>query len=130
MSLKDIKFQSQETFAGVEETADNTLYFVEAIPCISAVDDVNTNKVRIFSDKWCEQYGISGNIGSKQSVTITMKQSFTDTSFNVLITAFGSSHGTACPNSVVTAKTQNTFTIYNGGGNTLKFMWEAKGFIS
>ena len=128
-NLRNIKFQSQNTFSGVSETADDTLYFVEAVALISA-NDYTTDRVRIFSDKWCEQYGQTASVAAGSSVTVSLRQTYKDISYVAFAIGLGESASSANSNSVITSKSQGSFTIYNGSSKALSFMWEAKGYIN
>lgn len=127
--LRDIKVQSQNTFAEVSETADDTLYFVEAIVVVKSYRS-GTDWYRIYSDGWCEQGGQTNSVAPGTTVPVVLHKGLDTSDFSLMITSIGSYSADTSSCCMVTAKTANTFTLVNGCSTNQAFMWEAKGYLN
>ena len=127
--LKNVKVQSQNSFAGISETNDNTLYFVEANVVVSTYRN-GTEWRRVWSDGWCEQGGQTNSIPRNRTIVVPLEQVYSNSSYTINITGIGSYSNTNSSTPVVTARANGSFSITNGSSTEQSFMWETKGYIN
>lgn len=129
VNLKKINVQSQETFAGVGETSDDSLYFVESVVVINTFHN-GADWSRTYSDGWCEQGGQTNIVQPGAEVTIPLHVILKDTNYIVVLTAFGNYNTNNSKTTTVISKSTGNFHFINGSAGEQSFMWEAKGYIS
>lgn len=129
VDLKNIKMLSQDSFSGISETSDDTMYFVEAV-VVTETYRSNTEWRRIWSDGWCEQGGQTSSVPHNETVTIPLGRSYSNSNYTINITGIGNYSATNSSNPVVTSREINSFAITNGSSTEQSFMWETKGYIS
>ena len=129
VDLKNINIQSQETFAGVGETSNDSLYFVEAVVITSTYHDGMSWR-RTYSDGWCEQGGQVSAVEVDTEVAVPLHTSFKDTNYTVTVTPYGTYSTGDVPSGIVVSKSTGNFHLTNSGSAQQSFMWEAKGYIS
>lgn len=86
-----------------------------------------TSGYRVYSDGYCEQWGLSGSAGANGSTTVTFSKAFPDTNYSL----------TFCPISGMelisgrfsATKTATLATFHNGYSRASQFNWLACGYL-
>ena len=90
---------------------------------------------RVWSDGWCEQGGLSSNIGVGANVTVSLLKKFSNTNYSLLCNWLPSGSVSIDDNPIPNSKTTTDFKIYGtvhgaNDGYSLPAQWYACGYIA
>lgn len=89
-----------------------------------------TSGYRIWSDKYCEQWGYVASVTLQASVTITLLKTFNSTNYRVFCTGDAPKQASDDGSGNVHTKTTSSFNLFNSSSNAVGYYWEAKGYIN
>ena len=100
--------------------------------CIHIIDTyVNgTSGYRIWSDGYCEQWGVSPSGADQATVTVTLLKAFKDTNYNVISVQRDGPSGNFTNGIRVINYGTGSFQLNYRTGGTATAYWRAYGYIS
>lgn len=88
-----------------------------------------TSGYRIWSDGYCEQWGLSSAVGGGSSVMVSLLKSYVNVNYNITLASYGSYTAASEANDTVYALTTSSFKISSGYIASQQKMWKTCGYI-